>query len=160
MQAASESILWLDDPSLTVAMPEQVEIFVPLPPDAIAPTPRTSQVPLEQPTQLNSISLGCLPHMCISSSLCTLRAPHEHLLCISDFCSCMLPSANTCEPAALAAQGSAVYVPEKDAMCWRIKNFPGGREFLMRCRFALPSVAAEEVPVGRCAMSQLWLEVC
>ena len=28
-----------------------------------------------------------------------------------------------------AAQGSAVYVPEKDAMCWRIKNFPGGREF-------------------------------
>ena len=46
-------------------------------------------------------------------------------------------------------QGSAVYVPEKDAMLWRIKNFPGGREFLMRCRFALPSVAAEEVQTGR-----------
>ena len=46
-------------------------------------------------------------------------------------------------------QGTAVYVPEKDAMMWKIKNFPGGREFLMRCRFALPSVAAEEVPAGR-----------
>ena len=34
-------------------------------------------------------------------------------------------------------------------MLWRIKNFPGGREFLMRCRFALPSVAAEEVQTGR-----------
>ena len=42
-----------------------------------------------------------------------------------------------------------MYVPEKDAMLWKIKNFPGGREFLMRCRFALPSVAAEEVPTGR-----------
>ena len=34
-------------------------------------------------------------------------------------------------------------------MVWKIKNFPGGREFVMRCRFALPSVAAEEETTGR-----------
>ncbi|KAK9805774.1 hypothetical protein WJX73_008271 [Symbiochloris irregularis] len=66
----------------------QVEILLPLPPDAIAPTPRTSQ-------------------------------------------------------------GTATYAPEKDAMVWKIKNFPGGREFVMRCRFALPSVPAEEESTGR-----------
>lgn len=46
-------------------------------------------------------------------------------------------------------QGTATYAPEKDAMVWKIKNFPGGREFVMRCRFALPSVAAEEESTGR-----------
>jgi AP-1 complex subunit mu len=32
---------------------------------------------------------------------------------------------------------------------WKIKQFPGGREFTMRARFGLPSVAAEEVSLGR-----------
>lgn len=46
-------------------------------------------------------------------------------------------------------QGSATYAPEKDALVWKIKNFPGGREFLLRCKFGLPSVAAEEEAQGR-----------
>lgn len=49
----------------------------------------------------------------------------------------------------LESQGTAVYAPEKDALVWKIKNFPGGREFLLRCKFGLPSVAAEEEPQGR-----------
>jgi AP-1 complex subunit mu len=36
-------------------------------------------------------------------------------------------------------QGTAIYAPEKDALVWKIKNFPGGREFLLRCKFGLPS---------------------
>ena len=47
------------------------------------------------------------------------------------------------------AQGTAVYVPEKEALVWKIKSFPGGREFLLRAKFSLPSVAAEEEPHGR-----------
>ena len=47
------------------------------------------------------------------------------------------------------AQGAAVYVPEKEALIWKIKSFPGGREFLLRCKFGLPSVAAEEEAHGR-----------
>ena len=32
---------------------------------------------------------------------------------------------------------------------WKIKAFPGGREFLLRAKFSLPSVAAEEEQRGR-----------
>lgn len=34
-------------------------------------------------------------------------------------------------------------------MVWKIKNFPGGKEFLLRCKFGLPSVEAEEEQKGR-----------
>ena len=46
-------------------------------------------------------------------------------------------------------QGSAAYAPEKEALVWKIRNFPGGKEFLLRCKFGLPSVQAEEEAVGR-----------
>lgn len=46
-------------------------------------------------------------------------------------------------------QGSAMYAPEKEALVWKIKNFPGGKEFLLRCKYGLPSVAAEEEQQGR-----------
>lgn len=41
-------------------------------------------------------------------------------------------------------QGSATYVPEKAAVAWTIKSFPGGKEYNMRCSFGLPSVEAED----------------
>jgi AP-1 complex subunit mu len=52
-------------------------------------------------------------------------------------------------PVVRTSQGNAVYAPEKDALVWKIKNFPGGREFMLRCKFGLPSVAAEEESKGR-----------
>ena len=39
--------------------------------------------------------------------------------------------------------------PEKEALVWKIRNFPGGKEYLLRCKFGLPSVAAEEEASGR-----------
>ena len=57
------------------------------------------------------------------------------------------------------AQGSAVYAPEKEALVWKIKNFPGGREFLLRCKFGLPSVAAEEEAQGRLPPIKVKFEV-
>lgn len=42
-----------------------------------------------------------------------------------------------------------MYAPEKEALVWKIRNFPGGKEFLLRCKFGLPSVAAEEEAAGR-----------
>ncbi|XP_053320826.1 AP-1 complex subunit mu-2 [Spea bombifrons] len=41
--------------------------------------------------------------------------------------------------------GSAKYVPEKNVVIWTIKSFPGGKEYLMRAHFGLPSVETEEV---------------
>lgn len=36
--------------------------------------------------------------------------------------------------------GSVHYVPEKSAIVWKIKQFGGGKEFLMRAELGLPSV--------------------
>lgn len=44
-----------------------------------------------------------------------------------------------------AATGSVHYAPEKSAMVWKIKQLGGGREFLMRAHFGLPSVRNEEI---------------
>jgi len=40
--------------------------------------------------------------------------------------------------------GKVEYVPDKDAIVWKIKQFPGQKEYLMRAHFGLPSVSAEE----------------
>eukprot|EP01127_Copromyxa_protea_P000446 TRINITY_DN10364_c0_g1_i1.p1 TRINITY_DN10364_c0_g1~~TRINITY_DN10364_c0_g1_i1.p1 ORF type:complete len:431 (-),score=89.79 TRINITY_DN10364_c0_g1_i1:71-1234(-) len=41
--------------------------------------------------------------------------------------------------------GTVKYAPEKDAIIWSIKQFTGGKEYLMRAHFGLPSVTDEEV---------------
>lgn len=41
--------------------------------------------------------------------------------------------------------GTVHYVPEKSAFVWKIKQLQGGREYLMRAHFGLPSVKGEEV---------------
>lgn len=41
--------------------------------------------------------------------------------------------------------GSAKYLPEKNVVIWTIKSFPGGKEYLMRAHFGLPSVENEEL---------------
>lgn len=72
------------------------------------------------------------------------------------------PGVTRCLPAlrlACCVQGAATYAPEKDALVWKIKNFPGGREFLLRCKFGLPSVAAEEEAHGRLPPIKVKFEV-
>ncbi|KAJ3289052.1 AP-1 complex subunit mu-1 [Borealophlyctis nickersoniae] len=43
-----------------------------------------------------------------------------------------------------ASVGYATYAPEKNAIVWKIKQFPGGKEFSMRAHFGLPSVKNED----------------
>eukprot|EP00245_Coleochaete_scutata_P008834 TRINITY_DN2786_c0_g1_i1.p1 TRINITY_DN2786_c0_g1~~TRINITY_DN2786_c0_g1_i1.p1 ORF type:complete len:429 (-),score=104.82 TRINITY_DN2786_c0_g1_i1:359-1645(-) len=58
------------------------------------------------------------------------------------------PDATT--PGVRTSMGSATYAPEKEALLWKIKSFPGGKEFMLRAKFSLPSVAAEDdVPEKR-----------
>lgn len=40
--------------------------------------------------------------------------------------------------------GSVKYTPEINCVVWNIKSFPGGKEYLMRAHFGLPSVISEE----------------
>ncbi len=45
-------------------------------------------------------------------------------------------------PEVKAAIGNVTYPPEQEAMLWKIKTVPGGKEVSMRAKFNLPSVAA------------------
>lgn len=40
--------------------------------------------------------------------------------------------------------GSCRYVPETNCVIWSIRSFPGGKEFIMRAHFGLPSVLSED----------------
>ncbi|XP_064626079.1 AP-1 complex subunit mu-1 isoform X2 [Lineus longissimus] len=40
--------------------------------------------------------------------------------------------------------GSCKYSPESNTVVWTIKSFPGGKEYLMRAHFGLPSVMSED----------------
>jgi len=41
--------------------------------------------------------------------------------------------------------GSVKWVPESGHVVWTIKSFPGGKEYLMRAHFGLPSVESDEL---------------
>ena len=51
-------------------------------------------------------------------------------------------------PAVRASSGTATHVPERDALVWKIKSFPGGKELLLRAKFSLPSVEADDEVVS------------
>ncbi|EDQ84564.1 uncharacterized protein MONBRDRAFT_39230 [Monosiga brevicollis MX1] len=47
-------------------------------------------------------------------------------------------------PTFKTVMGTCKYAPELSAVVWTIKQFPGGKEFMMRAHFNLPSVESEE----------------
>mmetsp|Transcript_34508 Transcript_34508/g.76668 ORF Transcript_34508/g.76668 Transcript_34508/m.76668 type:complete len:426 (-) Transcript_34508:874-2151(-) len=57
------------------------------------------------------------------------------------------PDATT--PMVKTTQGTAQYQPEKSSLVWTIKNFPGNKEYMLKCHFSLPSVEAEDDARGK-----------
>ncbi|KAL5708672.1 AP-1 complex subunit mu-2 [Ranunculus cassubicifolius] len=57
------------------------------------------------------------------------------------------------------SMGTATYAPEKDALMWKIKAFPGGKEYMMRAEFSLPSVSDEEAAPERKALIHVKFEI-
>ncbi|KAM1170844.1 hypothetical protein ACFX15_020720 [Malus domestica] len=55
--------------------------------------------------------------------------------------------------------GSAAYAPESDALIWKIRSFPGGKEYMLRAEFRLPSVTAEESTPERKAPIRVKFEI-
>ncbi|PIN21191.1 Adaptor complexes medium subunit family [Handroanthus impetiginosus] len=55
--------------------------------------------------------------------------------------------------------GSAKYAPEKDAILWKIKSFPGNKEYLLRAEFKLPSIVSEDVDPDRKAPISVKFEI-
>ena len=48
-------------------------------------------------------------------------------------------------PSFKSSVGNVTYLPDKDAIVWKIKQFHGGREYLMRAHFGLPSISASDM---------------
>ena len=47
-------------------------------------------------------------------------------------------------PSFKSSVGNVTYLPDKDCVVWTIKQFHGGREYLMRAHFGLPSITRDE----------------
>eukprot|EP00199_Chlamydomonas_sp_CCMP681_P000912 CAMPEP_0119102588 /NCGR_PEP_ID=MMETSP1180-20130426/1288_1 /TAXON_ID=3052 ORGANISM="Chlamydomonas cf sp, Strain CCMP681" /NCGR_SAMPLE_ID=MMETSP1180 /ASSEMBLY_ACC=CAM_ASM_000741 /LENGTH=439 /DNA_ID=CAMNT_0007086905 /DNA_START=336 /DNA_END=1655 /DNA_ORIENTATION=+ len=67
--------------------------------------------------------------------------------------------ADAISPAVKTSIGSAVYVPEKSALVWTIKSFPGGKEYVLRCHFNLPSVEAQDEVRGKMPPMKVKFEI-
>jgi len=48
-------------------------------------------------------------------------------------------------PSFKCSVGNVTYLPDRDAVVWNVKQFHGGREYLMRAHFGLPSISASDV---------------
>ncbi|KAI8013373.1 AP-1 complex subunit mu-2 [Camellia lanceoleosa] len=55
--------------------------------------------------------------------------------------------------------GSASYAPEKDALIWKIKSFPGGKEYMLRAEYTLPSITSEDAAPERKAPIRMKFEI-
>ena len=53
-------------------------------------------------------------------------------------------SSDATSPEVNTGLGSVAYVPEQEAMLWKMKSVQGGKEIMMRAKFSLPSVSALE----------------
>ncbi|KAK3028197.1 hypothetical protein RJ639_039480 [Escallonia herrerae] len=62
-------------------------------------------------------------------------------------------------PNVRTSMGSASYAPENDALMWKIKSFPGGKEYMLRAEFTLPSITDEEAAPERKAPIRVKFEI-
>ncbi|MCD7463857.1 AP-1 complex subunit mu-1 [Datura stramonium] len=57
------------------------------------------------------------------------------------------------------SMGYATYAPERDAVVWKIKSFPGNKEYMLRAEFRLPSVISEDTLPDRKAPIRVKFEI-
>ncbi|KAL9327994.1 hypothetical protein ACSQ67_002997 [Phaseolus vulgaris] len=62
-------------------------------------------------------------------------------------------------PNVRTSMGSASYAPEKDALIWKIRSFPGGKEYMLRAEFRLPSITDEDATPERKAPINVKFEI-
>jgi len=62
-------------------------------------------------------------------------------------------------PAVRTSMGTATYAPEQEALVWKMKQMPGGKEYLLRAKFSLPSVSANDESAVKKAPMQVKFEI-
>ncbi|CAL5418038.1 unnamed protein product [Camellia sinensis] len=67
--------------------------------------------------------------------------------------------ADATNPNVWTSLGSASYAPENDALIWKIKSFPGGKEYMLRAEYTLPSITSEDAAPERKASIRVKFEI-
>ncbi|XP_055832816.1 AP-1 complex subunit mu-2-like [Solanum dulcamara] len=67
--------------------------------------------------------------------------------------------ADAMSPNIRTSMGYATYAPERDAVVWKIKSFPGNKDYMLRAEFRLPSVISEDTPPDRKAPIRVKFEI-
>ncbi|CAL5355028.1 unnamed protein product [Camellia sinensis] len=67
--------------------------------------------------------------------------------------------ADATNPNIRTSLGFASYAPEKDALIWEIKSFPGGKEYMLRVEYTLPSITSEDAASERKAPIRVMFEI-
>ncbi|KAL0367544.1 UNVERIFIED_CONTAM: AP-1 complex subunit mu-2 [Sesamum radiatum] len=62
-------------------------------------------------------------------------------------------------PSIRTSMGTAKYAPETDAVLWKIKSFPGNKEYMLRAEFRLPSIISEDAAADRKAPIRVKFEI-
>ncbi|KAL0441018.1 UNVERIFIED_CONTAM: AP-1 complex subunit mu-2 [Sesamum radiatum] len=62
-------------------------------------------------------------------------------------------------PSIRTSMGTAKYAPETDALLWKIKSFPGNKEYMLRAEFRLPSIVSEDAVADRKAPIRVKFEI-
>ncbi|KAK3001990.1 hypothetical protein RJ639_021573 [Escallonia herrerae] len=62
-------------------------------------------------------------------------------------------------PNVRTSMGRAKYAPEKDALLWKIRTFPGNKEYMLAAELRLPSVTSEEAVSDRKAPIRVKFEI-
>ena len=55
--------------------------------------------------------------------------------------------------------GNVTYLPDRDAVVWKIKQFHGGREYLMWAHFGLTSISSNEASEWKAAPIKVDFEI-
>ncbi|CAL1390528.1 unnamed protein product [Linum trigynum] len=72
----------------------------------------------------------------------------------------MLPvPSDATNPNVRTSMGSAIYAPENDALIWKIRSFPGSKEYMLRAEFGLPSIRSDEDVLERKAPVRVKFEI-
>ncbi|KAF5931094.1 hypothetical protein HYC85_031967 [Camellia sinensis] len=67
--------------------------------------------------------------------------------------------ADATNPNVWTSLGSTSYAPENDALIWKIKSFPGGKEYMLRAKYTLPSITSEDPAPERKASIRVKFEI-
>ncbi|KAL7618928.1 hypothetical protein Lser_V15G01059 [Lactuca serriola] len=63
------------------------------------------------------------------------------------------------KPIVRTSMGSASYAPEQDSLIWRIRTFPGDKEYMLGAEFKLPSVTYEDATPDKKAPIRVKFEI-